>query len=500
MFLNTIDSKHADNTSSTRNSVPFTDRTKAKLESIVLRSTRRKNGSQNRSRRATSSRPPVLAVSELDPKGLLSVKSIIKNCGDEAAKYFCFVIFSKSLRAENSVERLLALVLLQELVAKSHYVRNHVFEDFNTLVKQIVVIPDVTTLPPPENASQVLHSGSLKLIREWDSKYSSFYGKIKIAIRYLEAQLPEFNNTSHRVVSRREQEENQRRERTQKILRVQLDNLNRELRVNRGVDENVSPMMIIEASASEAMEFMEMLVPSFPERSVKKRKSNPFGEEKLETDLSGEESDDSILWDDESNSATEDTLEQRKDPVAHIPANYELIINIPMGSSSTSNLPSLSKAKSLTRNSEELIRNSLRDCLKEISRSHLVRLNDWISILTRVEPDTVERRQIRSSLLPSILKLKSKLRGIIQTCKEIGIVVSGEEVHTLSMSNYSQMVAQSGEQSIISLEQKQKKLKKPKKSKSKKRGHRASETNTETKPKKIKTSKRRKLKDPFGRK
>uniref|UniRef100_A0A6S8CP36 VHS domain-containing protein n=2 Tax=Aplanochytrium stocchinoi TaxID=215587 RepID=A0A6S8CP36_9STRA len=426
---------------------PFVERTKAKLDSLVSKIVRRKRGTSSRVNNEPGSgfgsdgyglttRGASLALAELNAQQLRSIKLIVQNCGKEAANYCCYVLYDKGFKSDNSLERYLSLLLLKELLSKSHYVRQYVFGDFIIFVKHIVNIPNVSKLPGPEATALILHKKALILIRDWCSNYGDYYGKLNIAAKYLESQLPEFYDTSKRALSRREREEEERRQRTQRILRVQLDNLRRDLRDNvdddTGTSQNGGALVAMKATLTEAEELLEILVPSVSALTeYSKHIIKPSVGSVEESD------DDSILWDDDDDDNGETESISKSNPqgtssndlntVAHIPSNYELVINIPVGGESCKHSSFFSKRQGLSPESEAVVRESLLDCRKEIQKSHLPLIESWIRILSRVEPDTTDRRRTRSRLLVNVLGLKSKFRGIAQKCNDVGVVLGNED-------------------------------------------------------------------------
>lgn len=111
-------------------------------------------------------------VAAPDPEQLRVVKTILKRCGPAALDFAYSQLHQSGFAAENSRARLMALYVLKEILDRSQYMRRAVFGgDIVAVVKQIVELQGMSSLPEPAGFAKVLHAKGLQYLAQWREAY-----------------------------------------------------------------------------------------------------------------------------------------------------------------------------------------------------------------------------------------------------------------------------------------------------------------------------------------
>lgn len=384
-------------------------------------------------------------VAAPDPEQLRVVKTILKRCGPAALDFAYSQLHQSGFAAENSRARLMALYVLKEILDRSQYMRRAVFGgDIVAVVKQIVELQGMSSLPEPAGFAKVLHAKGLQYLAQWREAYGDRYPKLKVAAKFLDAYLPATADSALSL-SIRQREERAREARAQRILRAQFDNISEAMMV--GAEQGDEVLEIV-ANNDQMRQHLELLTPNVLSKLSRAHSSAGIGssggavaKEAVAESLDHRDSEDEgfsdIEWDsdgqdDGSTGAGGSTslskeifVDNGADELSrlnHIPNDYTLVLQVPVGPGTMKPLVNQRAEEKIAPSAEALIIESLSDCMKQAQRVHIPRLKAWVRILSQVELSEAHLRLKRGRLLKLALNLRNDLRALLLQSEDLGIL------------------------------------------------------------------------------
>ena len=230
---------------------------------------------------------------------------------DHAQAAFDFL--RQRLEARNSHARLLAVAVLEELVARSAHVREALAEDLGSFFRLCLGISmrggSVAPLPPPATGAIELRKRSLAAVELWSARHGRVQPRFRTGFRYLREGLGEkgFPGISAEREEERAAAATARREaREEEVLRAKFMQLRRE-----------APALMQEMrhAVAEVEACLKLIVPDFT-LGTDGSGEVPAGRDRRGCGYDGAEGDgDGVEW--ESGSALSGNGDERGDGPAH---------------------------------------------------------------------------------------------------------------------------------------------------------------------------------------
>ncbi|CAN6483430.1 unnamed protein product [Victoria cruziana] len=300
---------------------------------------------------------------EVDVSLLKSIKHMVRS-SDENVRTAAEALM-EVMKKNHSQVRYLALLLVDELFMRSKLFRSCVVVDFNQFLCLSVGFRRNCPLPPPPNVASTLRAKSLECLEKWNNSFGLHYRQLRLGIDYLKNTLHfQFPNVRERTV-RLQQERREREARSQEILRNKFENLR----------NNYS--LITEEIQSAIGEMEECMCL-----------------------IHGSKAEDG----DECNDFAYETVEE-------------------FGSLNLRNirLGSIKEGKRIFEdNDNRPIFDALRELYKVLILRHLKTVQEWLSVLVRV--DGVDTR-FRDSALKEFIDIRNCMQSMKKRCEELGCVL-----------------------------------------------------------------------------
>ena len=166
--------------------------------------------------------------SELNPDLIKRLKSICKK-DDENVRITCEILFS-FLKKAHSVIRLNCIYLADILFSRSNCFRNSMLEQFELFTSLTLGSDPSKPLPPPESKHKKLRRESIRIIKEWHSKFGPAYRKLENSFSVLK-EIVDFDN----LCMNDDEDRRRKREREEKlenIWRVRIEKIGSEFQEN----------------------------------------------------------------------------------------------------------------------------------------------------------------------------------------------------------------------------------------------------------------------------
>ena len=151
--------------------------------------------------------------SELNPDLIKRLKSICKK-NDGNVKITCDVLFSFMKKA-HSVIRLNCVYLADILFSRSNCFRILMLENFELFTSLTLASDPSKPLPPPESQHKKLRRESIRLIKEWHSKFGPAYRKLENSFSVLK-KIVDFDN----LCMNDDEDRRRKREREEKLENI----------------------------------------------------------------------------------------------------------------------------------------------------------------------------------------------------------------------------------------------------------------------------------------
>lgn len=260
--------------------------------------------------------------------------------------------------------RFLAVLIVDELFMRSKLFRSLLVVNFDQFLSLSIGFRRDVPLPPPPSIASRLRSKSIELLEKWNVSFGIHYRQLRLGFNYLKNTLRyQFPNRLENA-SRLQQERQEREMRSKQILLNKLENLK----------ENFSSIKAeIQSTINEIEECLEIL-------SVKQEEFTP-----------------NVFTED-------DEVEEFK----------SLILQ-------QIRLDSLKEGEKVKENSDnKAIFDALRESLKLLISKHLSSVQEWISVVVRVD---LTDNKFRDTSLKELIDIRNLIHSIRARCGQLGCVL-----------------------------------------------------------------------------
>lgn len=260
--------------------------------------------------------------------------------------------------------RYLALLIIDELFMRSKLFRTLVVENLDQLLSLSVGFRRNLPLPAPPAVASLLRSKAIEFLEKWNLSFGVYYRQLRLGYDYLKntlrLQFPNIQGNVERI--RRERLERERR--------------SKEMLLNRfeSLKENLSSIKGWILSTMDEIDVCLDILHS---------------EQELVSD--------EILDDEEFGEFRSLELQQIR-------------------------LEALNEGEKVYENSDnKVVFDALRDLYKLLMKKHLVSIQEWISVLVRVE---VADNRFRDSTLKEFIDIQNRLKSVKNKCEEAGCTLN----------------------------------------------------------------------------
>ncbi|KAL0398008.1 UNVERIFIED_CONTAM: UV-stimulated scaffold protein A [Sesamum calycinum] len=303
--------------------------------------------------KATNSTAP-----DVDPRLLKAIKSTVRY-SDSDLRLAAQTLMSL-MKRDHSQVRYLALLIIDELFMRSKLFRNLVVENLDQLLSLSVGFRRNHPLPAPASVASVLRSKAIEFLEKWNESFGIHYRQLRLGYDYLRNtlrfQFPNLQANAARV----QQERREREMRTKEILLKKFESFRTKF---SSIKEE------IQSNIDEIDECLEIL-------------------RKKDEDMPLASTDD------------EDMEEFRNSELRQI------------------RLDSLREGEKVQESSEnKVVFDALREFYKVLVTKHLAAVQEWISVLIRVE---VADLRFRDSALKDLIDIRNFIQSTKRKCEESG--------------------------------------------------------------------------------
>lgn len=308
--------------------------------------------------KATNSTRP-----EVEPRLLKSIKSVVRY-SDSELRLAARTLMSL-MKRDHSQVRYLALLIIDELFMRSKLFRTLLVENLDQLLTFSVGFRSNLPLPAPASVASVLRTKAIEFLEKWNMSFGIHYRQLRLGYDYLKNtlryQFPNLQANAARI----QQERREREKRTQEILLNKFETLKINL---PSIKSDIQSTMDEISECIEIMRHEDDNMPLAP----------------LEDD--------------------EEMEEFRNQELRQI------------------RLDSLKEAEKVQENSEnKVIFDALRELYKVLVTKHLIAVQEWISVLIRVEaPD----ERFRDTSLKELIDVLNELKSVKKKCEDVGCAIS----------------------------------------------------------------------------
>ncbi|XVE73705.1 hypothetical protein DITRI_Ditri11bG0140200 [Diplodiscus trichospermus] len=297
-------------------------------------------------------------AAEVDPRLLKAIKSVVR-FSDSELRVAAHTLMDL-MKRDHSQVRYLTLLIIDELFMRSKLFRTLLVENLDQLLALSVGFKRNMPLPAPPAVASTLRSKAIEFLEKWNVSFGIHYRQLRLGFDYLKNTLRfQFPNLQENA-ARRERERRERERRTREILQNKFEML----KMNFG-----SIKEEIQSTIDEIGECLDIV--------RTKEESVPRG-----------------LLDEE------DFVEFRSSEFRQI------------------RLDSLKEGEKVHENSDnKVVFDALRELYKLLVTKHLVSVQEWISLLIRVE---VADNRSRDSMLKELIDIRNHLLAVKKDCEESG--------------------------------------------------------------------------------
>ncbi|KAH7863090.1 hypothetical protein Vadar_013199 [Vaccinium darrowii] len=298
-------------------------------------------------------------AAEVDPRLLKAIKSVVRRSDSELR--LALQTLMKLMKRDHSQVRYLALLIIDELFMRSKLFRTLLVENMDQLLALSVGFRRNLPLPAPPAVASVLRSKAIEFLEKWNASYGIYYRQLRLGFDYLKNtlrfQFPNLQANAARI----QQERREREMRTKAILQKKFETLK----------ENYSSIKEeLQSTIDELGECLDIV--------TAKNDTMPVD----------------LIFDDE------EMEEFRSSELRQI------------------RLDSLKQGDKVEETSDnKVVFDALRELYKLLVTKHLVSVQEWISVLTRVE---VTDNRFRDSMLKELIDTRNHLKLVKNKCEESG--------------------------------------------------------------------------------
>ncbi|XP_022757558.1 UV-stimulated scaffold protein A homolog [Durio zibethinus] len=297
-------------------------------------------------------------AAEVDQRLLKSIKSVVQ-FSDSELRVAAHTLMDL-MKRDHSQVRYLTLLIIDELFMRSKLFRTLLVENLDQFLALSVGFRRNMPLPAPPAIASTLRSKAIEFLEKWNASFGIHYRQLRLGFDYLKNtlrfQFPNLQENAARI----ERERREREHRTQEILQNKFETLKMNF---SSVKEE------IQSTVDEIGECLDIV--------RTKEESVPLG-----------------LLDDE------DFVEFRSSELRQI------------------RLDSLKEGEKVHENSEnKVVFDALKELYKLLVTKHLVAIQEWISLLIKVE---VADNRLRDSMLKELIDIRNRLLSVKKDCEESG--------------------------------------------------------------------------------
>ncbi|VFQ75609.1 unnamed protein product [Cuscuta campestris] len=310
--------------------------------------------------KATNSTKP-----EVDPRLLKSIKSVVRQSDSELR--LAAQTLMTLLKRDHSQVRYLSLLIIDEIFMRSKLFRALLVENLEQLLTLSVGFRRNLPLPAPASVASVLRAKAIEFLEKWNASFGIHYRQLRLGYEYLKNTLRfQFPNVQANAL-RVQQERREREARTREILLKKFDSFKD--KVSSIKDE-------IHSTIDEINVCLEILNAKGDEEDMQ---SVPLdGEEEVEE-----------FRNSELQRLRHDCLAEGE------------------------------KVRETTNNT--VVFDALRELYKVLMTKHMVVVQEWISVLIRVE---TEDTKFRDNALKDFIDIRNNLKSVEAKCESSGCTLS----------------------------------------------------------------------------
>lgn len=303
--------------------------------------------------KATKSTAP-----EVDPRLLKSIKLVVRFSDSELR--LAAQTLMDLMKRNHSQVRYLALLIIDELFMRSKLFRSLVVENLDQLLSLSVGFRRNLPLPAPPAVASVLRSKAIEVLEKWNASFGIHYRQLRLGFDYLKNtlrfQFPNLQANAARI----QQERREREMRSKEILLNKFETL-------QGNFSSIKDE--IQSTIDEIGECLDIL--------RTKDESMPL------------------------NHLEDEDIEE---------FHFSELRQI--------RLDSLKEGDKVHEDRDnKVVFDALRELYKLLVTKHIASVQEWISVLIRVE---VEDNRLRDSTLKEFIDIRNRLRLIKKECEESG--------------------------------------------------------------------------------
>ncbi|XP_054783422.1 UV-stimulated scaffold protein A homolog [Prosopis cineraria] len=303
---------------------------------------------------------------EVDPRLLRAIKSVVRNSDSELR--IAAETLTDLMKRDHSQVRYLTLLIIDELFMRSKLFRTLLVENLDQLLSLSIGFRRNLPLPAPPAVASVLRSKAIEFLEKWNHSFGVHYRQLRLGYDYLKNTLRlQFPNIQANV-ERMQQERREKERRSKEILLIKFEHLRQNLSSIKGE---------IISTVDEIGECLEIL-------NAK--------EEFMQDDI----------LDDEVEEFRPSELQQMR-------------------------LDAIKEGEKVNENSDnKVIFDALRELYKLLVTKHLISIQEWISVLVRVE---VADNRFRDSTLKEFIDICNRLKSVQKKCEEAGCSLPNTSKH-----------------------------------------------------------------------
>ncbi|KAI3953434.1 hypothetical protein MKW92_034696 [Papaver armeniacum] len=300
---------------------------------------------------------------EVNPRLMKAIKFVVRSSDSEIK--LAVESLMENMKKNHSQVRYLGLFIVDELFMRSKLFRSLFVVKFDLFLSLSIGFRRDLPLPAPAPIATRLRSKAIEFLEKWNTSFGLHYRQIRLGFDYLKNtlnfQFPNLQANAARI----QQERREREIRSKEILLKKFETLSQNLSSIK--DE-------IQTTVEEIRQCLDIL------------RTN--------------EADDIML----------DTPEE--DEVEDFRCSSLMEIR----------LESLRESEKLRETSEnKVLFDAVRELYKLLVTKHLVSVQEWISVLIRVEP---EDTSFRDSMLREFINLQNHLKSVKKTCENSGCALT----------------------------------------------------------------------------
>ncbi|KAJ4827842.1 hypothetical protein Tsubulata_012987 [Turnera subulata] len=299
-------------------------------------------------------------AAEVDPRFLKAIKSVVRHSDSELR--LAAETLMDLMKRDHSQVRYLTLLIIDELFMRSKLFRTIVVENLDQLLSLSVGFRRNYPLPAPQAVAAAMRKKAIEFLEKWNSSFGVHYRQIRLGFDYLKytlrLQFPNLQANAARI----QQERREREMRTKEILLNKFETLK----------ENFSSIKEeIQSTVDEIVECLEIV--------------RDKGESLMPGPLDVE--------DEEFEGFHSSELRQIR-------------------------LDSLKEGEKIHESAEnKVVFDTLRELYKLLVSKHMVSVQEWISVLIRVE---LADNRSRDSMLKELIDTRNRLQSTKKKCMESG--------------------------------------------------------------------------------